>query len=177
MSDPFIGEIKMVGFTFAPYGWAFCNGQTISIQQNTALFSLLGTTYGGDGRTTFGLPNLQGGAPMHRGNGPSLTPRTQGNSGGVTTVTLNANTMANHTHAAMAVEGYDSATPENNTWGTLPGGREPANSYQSGTANVTMGAAALDPAGNASPAPHTNMQPYLAVNFVIATMGIYPVRE
>ncbi|MBN2387248.1 MAG: phage tail protein [Anaerolineales bacterium] len=176
MSDPFIGEIKMVGFTFAPSGWAFCNGQTISIQQNTALFSLLGTIYGGDGSTTFGLPNLQGRAPMHRGTGPGLTPRTQGNSGGAATVTLTANTMAPHTHTPMAVQGNNAASPKSNAWGSMVG-RTVSSFYQSGTANVTMSAAALDPAGSASPAPHNNLQPYLAVNFVIAMTGIYPVRE
>jgi microcystin-dependent protein len=176
MSDPFIGEIKMVGFNFAPYGWAFCDGQVMQIVQNTALYSLLGTTYGGNGTTNFNLPNLQGRAPLHRGTGPGLTPRPQGNSGGAATVALTTNTMATHTHTPMAVIGSGSATPGNNTWGAMPG-RTPPPVYQSGNPDVTMNPAALDTAGNSSPSPHNNMQPYLAVNFVIATMGIYPVRE
>jgi microcystin-dependent protein len=174
MSDPFIGEIKIVGFNFAPYGWAFCNGQLLSIQQNTALFSLLGTTYGGDGRTNFGLPNLQGRVPVDAGSGPGLTPRTLGDSGGVTTVTLNASTMAPHTHVPMAVKSNNAASPKDNTWGAEPG-RSAASFYQNGTANVTMNAAALDPFGS-GPVAHNNMQSYLAVNFVIALQGIYPTR-
>jgi microcystin-dependent protein len=177
MMDPFLGEIKMVGFTFAPMGWAFCNGQVMSIPQNSALFSLLGTTYGGNGTTNFALPNLQGRAPLHAGSGPGLTPRPLGQPGGATTVALGTGTMAAHTHAAMGVSGYDSSTPANSTWGTAGAGRTPPPGYQSGNPNVTMNAAALGSAGSSTPAPHNNMQPYLAVNFIIATMGIYPVRE
>ena len=174
MSDPFIGEIKMVGFNFAPYGWAFCNGQLLMIQQNSALFSLLGITYGGNGTTNFGLPNLQGRVPVDAGSGPGLTPRTLGDSGGVTTVTLNASTMANHTHIPMAVQGNNAASPKDNTWASMVG-RTVTSFYQSGTANVTMNAAVLDPVGS-GPGAHNNMQPYLAVNFVIALQGIYPTR-
>src|SRR5512139_3604600 len=107
MSDPFIGEIKMVGFNFAPLGWAFCNGQIMPIVQNTALFSLLGTLYGGDGKTTFGLPNLQGRVPIGFGNGTGLTPRTLAQTGGATTVTLNASQAPVHSHAAMGTTGND----------------------------------------------------------------------
>jgi microcystin-dependent protein len=174
MSDPFIGEIKMVGFNFAPSGWAFCDGQVMQIVQNTALYSLLGTTYGGNGQTTFSLPNLQGRAPLHRGTGPGLTPRTQGQSGGATTVTLTTSTLATHAHAALGASGGGVTDPTGNTWGSLAG-RNPPPAYQSGNPNVTMSTAVLDTAGQN--APHNNMQPYLAVNFVIATMGIYPVRE
>jgi microcystin-dependent protein len=176
MSDPFLGEIKMVGFNFAPYGWAFCNGQILQIVQNTALYSLLGTTYGGDGKTTFCLPDLRGRVPMHRGAGPGLTLRTQGASGGAAAVALTTNTSANHTHTPMAIQGNDASSPKNNTWGSMVG-RSVAPFYQNGTANVTMNSAALDPAGSASPAAHNNMQPYAVLNFVIATMGIYPVRD
>src|SRR6266496_5051174 len=102
MADPFLGEIRIFAGNFAPRGWAVCNGQLLAISQNTALFSLLGTTYGGDGRTTFGLPNLQGRAPMHQGQGPGLTPRTLGEQAGSQTVTLIANEMVSHNHAMVA---------------------------------------------------------------------------
>src|SRR5438067_7015010 len=105
MSDQFIGEIRAVGFNFAPAQWALCNGQLLSISQNTALFSLLGTQFGGDGRTTFGLPNLQGGAPMSQGSGAGLTPRGMGDTGGSPTVTLTANQLAPHPHAVNCLGG------------------------------------------------------------------------
>jgi microcystin-dependent protein len=176
MSDPFIGEIKMVGFNFAPYGWAFCNGQVIPIQQNTALYSLLGTTYGGDGKTNFALPNLQGRAPLHFGSGPGLAPRSLGQTGGCPSVTLSLAQLPAHSHVPQATSGNDAPSPEGHTWGTLPSGRESAPAYQSAAPNVTMNAGALDPAGSAAPT-HNNMQPYLAVNFIIAMQGIYPVRD
>lgn len=166
----------MVGFSFAPLGWAFCNGQTLTIAQNSALYAVLGITYGGDGRTTFALPNLQGRAPMHRGAGPGLTPRNQGTIGGAASVTLNTNTMASHSHTPMAVQGNNAASPKDDTWASMVG-RTPSPYFQSGTANVSMSPAALDPVGNASPLPHNNMQPYLPLNFIIATEGIFPVRE
>lgn len=175
MSDPFIGEIKMVGFSFAPYGWAFCNGQILSIQQNSALFALLGTTYGGDGKTTFGLPNLQGHVPIGFGAGPGLTPRTLGETDGSAAVTLNTSQMPLHSHTPLGTTGNDAASPEGHTWGTLAGGRTPPPAYQSGTPNVSMHPAALASAGNNI--PHNNLQPYLAVNFVIALQGIFPSRS
>jgi microcystin-dependent protein len=179
MSDPFIGEIKMVGFNYAPYGWAFCNGQLVPIVQNTALFSLLGTVYGGDGKTNFALPNLQGRVPVHSGSsaGQGLSRRDPGQTGGCPTVALSLAQLPAHSHLPMGVTGNDAASPENNTWGTLPGGRVPSPAYQSAAPNVTMNGGALDPAGSATPSPHNNMQPYLAVNFIIAMSGIYPVRE
>ncbi len=176
MSDPFIGEIRMVGFTFAPYGWAYCNGQILSIAQNSALYSLLGTIYGGDGKTNFALPNLQGSVPIHFGTGPGLSQRTQGAASGAATVSLTTNTMVNHTHVPMAVQGNDAASPKDNTWSSMAG-RTVSPIYQSGAANVTMNSAALDPVGSASPAAHNNMQPYLAIGFVIALTGIYPTRD
>ncbi len=176
MSDPFIGEIKMVAFPYAPVGWAFCNGQILPIAQNTALFSLLGMIYGGDGKTTFALPNLQGRAPLHPGTGLGLTKRTLGEMGGETGVTLNSTNLASHTHAAYAALGNDSTGPTNSSWGTLGVGRNPPASYQTGSPNVTMKPDLLGSAGSLSPTAHNNMQPYLAVNFIIATMGIYPAR-
>lgn len=175
MSDPFLGEIKMVGFNYAPYGWAFCNGQLLAIVQNTALYSLLGITYGGDGKTNFALPNLQGRIPLHFGAGPGLTSRTQGQTGGCPTVTLTSMQMPVHSHIPTGTSGNEAVSPENNTWGAFPAGRTPTPAYQSNPPNVTMNAGALDSAGSGG--PHNNMQPYLAVNFIIAMAGIYPVRD
>ncbi len=182
MSDPFIGEIRMVGFNYAPYGWAFCNGQLIPIPQNTALFAILGNVYGGDGKTNFALPNFQGRVPVHSGYsaGQGLTLRTPGQTGGCPTVTLTTNQMPVHNHIPVAVPGNDSASPQDHTWGTIPAGREDSPAYYNGTANmVTMNTGAIGSAGggtNPAVSPHNNMQPYLAVNFVIATMGIFPPR-
>ncbi len=173
--DPYIGEIRMVGFNFAPYGWAFCNGQIMPIVQNTALFSLLGTTYGGDGKTTFGLPNLQGRAPMHWGNGPGLTPRGLGESGGCPSVTLVVTQMPQHNHVPQGSDAGGETSPEGHIWGAVPSGRDPVPVYQSGPPNVPMNGLALGSSGNSM--PHNNMQPYLAVNFVIAMQGIYPSRS
>lgn len=173
MSDPFLGEIKMVAFNFAPYGWAFCNGQLLSIAQNTAVFSLLGTTYGGDGRTTFGLPNFQGRAPMQPRTGPGLTPRAPGETGGSATVTLLSTQIPSHTHSAMAASDGTSVSPTNTAWGTGMG-RTPPPLYQDANPDVVMSASALSTSGSSM--SHNNMQPYLAVNFVIALQGIYPAR-
>jgi len=175
MMDPFIGEIRMVGFNFAPYGWAFCNGQILPIVQNTALFSLLGTTYGGDGKTTFGLPNLQGRAPMHWGNGSGLTPRGLGESGGCPSVSLQVTQLPQHNHTPQGIDAGGQTSPEGHVWGTVASGRDRLSIYQSGPPNVPMNALALGSSGNSL--PHNNMQPYLAVNFVIAMSGIYPPRS
>lgn len=165
--DPFVGEIRIVGFNFEPRGWALCNGQLLPIAQNTALFSLLGTTYGGDGRTTFGLPNFQGRAVMHRGQGPGLTLRDLGETGGSDTETLSQSTMPQHNHELSAASG--SATT-----GTPSG----ANSLAAGTANTYGTANNMVPMGEVvgGGQPHNNMQPYEVLNFVIALQGIYPPR-
>jgi microcystin-dependent protein len=147
MSEPFIAEIRIFAGNFAPRGWAFCNGQLLPVAQNTALFSLIGTTYGGDGRTTTALPNLQGRAPMHPGRGPGLTSRRLGESGGSETVTLSTAQMPNHNHPLMA-------SAEN---------------------LVPMANEALPAAGGSQ--SHNNMQPYLAINFIIALTGLYPSRS
>jgi microcystin-dependent protein len=165
--DPFIGQISVVGFTFAPSGWALCNGQILSIQQNAALFSLLGTTYGGDGIQTFALPNLQGRAAMHIGNNPI------GLAGGTETVTLNSTQIPVHTHAANAVkEAGTTATPTAGIWA-----RSAADDlqYATGTPDVLMAATASGPGG--SNQPHNNMPPYTVLNFIIALQGIYPSRS
>lgn len=143
MSQPFLGEIRMGGWNFAPRGWALCNGQILPIAQNTALFSLLGTTYGGNGQTTFALPDLRGRVPMHWGQGPSLTPRTLGEQGGSETVTLTTSEMPQHTHSVGATS-QDSGvkTPI----GNLPGAT-PAPAYSNGAANGTMNPTMIGPAG------------------------------
>lgn len=165
---PFVGEIRVVGFNFAPRGWALCNGQLLPISQNTALFSLLGTTYGGDGRSNFALPNLQGRAVMHPGNGPGLTPRYLGENGGTTSETLSQAQMPAHNHALNAASG--SATT-----GTPSG----ANSLAAGTVNTYGAANNMVPMGEAvgGGQAHNNMQPYEVLNFVIALQGIFPPRS
>lgn len=173
MSEPYIGEIRSFGFNFAPKGWAQCNGQLLPISQNTALFSILGVTFGGDGRTNFGLPNLQGNLVMDAGNGPGLTPRIPGETGGEATVSLTTATMATHNHAAVCNSGNGNQTnPAGNFWAQEAGG---TNAYgNSGTAKMAAGA--LSPSG-AGPQPHSNMQPYLVLNYCIALQGVYPPRS
>ena len=176
MSEPYIGEIRMFGGNFAPTGWALCDGQLLSIAQNSALFSILGTTFGGNGQTTFALPDLRGRVPMHWGQGPGLTPRTIGESSGSETVTLLSTQMPAHTHTLNANSGQgDSFTPP----GAVPAGavdstQQPLNIYSS-TINTTMNPAAIGAAGGSQ--PHQNMQPYLCVTFIIALQGIYPSRS
>jgi microcystin-dependent protein len=176
VTDPFLAEIRIFGGNFAPRGWALCNGQLMSISQNTALFALLGTTYGGDGRVTFGLPNLQGSTPMQSGQGPGLSPRYLGEVGGTPYVTLINSEMAMHTHTAMAVDaGGDNTSPTNNTWAQ-------ASEFKSGDAlysvgqqpNMLMASQAVLPTGGSQ--PHNNMPPYLTVTFIIALEGIFPQR-
>ena len=176
MSEPFIAEIRIFAGNFAPRGWAFCDGQLLPIAQNTALFSLIGTTYGGDGRTTTALPNLQGRAPMHPGRGPGLTARRLGQKGGVETVTVSESQMPNHTHSLGAVNapfGSVQAPTNQRTFSRSGGG----NAYQTNTsANLTPLANEALPAAGGSQA-HNNLQPYLAMNFIIALQGLYPSRS
>lgn len=176
MSDPYIGEIRIVGFNYAPTGWAICNGQLMQISQNTALFSLLGTMYGGDGKTTFGLPNFQDNAPMQWGDGPGLTPRSEGETGGESTVTLILAEMPAHGHVAQASGNAASTSdPTGAVWavgGETRGGVPLYNTQGPGT---SMNIGALTPAGQSG--PHNNMQPFLALNFIIALQGIYPPRS
>jgi microcystin-dependent protein len=175
MSDPYIAEIRMFGGNFAPRGWAFCNGQLLSIAQNTALFSLLGTTYGGNGQTTFGLPNLQDSSPMGQGQGPGLTPRVQGETGGEANVTLLASEMPAHTHLPQAdASGGGQTSPTNATWGAGGRGRPPAYSANQ-TPGATLSAQALATTGGNQ--PHNNRSPYLGVSFIIALQGVYPSRN
>jgi len=173
MADPFVAEIRIVGFNFAPKGWAFCNGQLMPISQNTALFALIGTFYGGDGKSTFGLPDLQGSAPMHQGQGPALTSRVIGESGGEQSVTLIQSELPAHVHQVSANTGSGNQTsPTNNVWSSLAG-RTPPPLY-SNASDTTMSPMATGVAGGGQ--PHNNMPPYLALNFIIALQGIFPPR-
>ena len=164
MSEPFLGEIRMFGSNFAPRGWALCDGQLLAISSNTALFSLLGTTYGGDGRTTFGLPDLRGRFPMHVGNGPGLTPRPWGQKSGAESVTLTVAEMPQHGHAVTADPGNTSSPVDN----------LPAESNDSIYATGTSGSVGPKAGGNQ---PHNNMPPFQTVHFIIALQGIFPSRS
>lgn len=172
MADPFVAEIRIFGFNFPPTGWAFCNGQLMPISQNTALFSLLGTTYGGDGKSTFALPNMQGSAPMHPGQGQGLSERDLGEMSGSEFVTLIESEMPAHTHSLRGINTLaESSTP---TGASI--GRQTFNMFQTNSsANLTqMAFQALTPAGGSL--PHNNMQPYLVLNFCIALQGVFPAR-
>lgn len=173
MATPFIAEIKMFGFNFAPAGNALCNGQLVPIAQNTALFSLLGTTYGGNGTTTFALPNLQGRAVMHAGQGPGLSNRVLGETGGAASVTLQASQLPIHSHALNVVAQADGAADRSNAVGNVLA--KPSDSaYATGALNATMNAATVGATG--ASAAHNNLQPYLTINFCIALQGIFPAR-
>lgn len=169
MSDPFVAEIKIFAGNFAPRGWAFCNGQLLPVAQNTALFSLIGTTYGGDGRTTTGLPNLQGRAPMHPGRGPGLTSRRLGEQVGASTATLNESQLPAHDHTLRSFPSTTTATPSTAV-GIASAPIYGAASNTTPMATETLG----DTGGNGE---HNNMQPFLGLNFVIALIGTYPSRS
>lgn len=174
MSEPFIAEIRIFAGNFAPRSWAFCNGQLLPVSQNTALFSLIGTTYGGDGRSTTALPNLQGRAPMHPGRGPGLTSRRLGQRGGTEMVTLSEAQMPNHTHTMMA-DAFPASFQVPNTSRSLARSSG-AMAFHSTTGSnvVSMADAALEPTGGSQ--PHNNLQPFLTINFIIALQGLYPSR-
>lgn len=173
MPEPFIGEIRIFAGNFAPRGWAFCNGQTVPVSQHTALFSLLGTTYGGDGRTNFALPDLRGRAPMHRGEGPGLTSRRLGESGGATTITLSEEQMPEHDHALQANSNPgDLQAPSDRR---VLARTQPGYAWQSGGPDVDLASAAVGEAGGGE--AHENLQPYLAANFIIALQGVFPQRK
>lgn len=171
--EPFLGMISLFGFNFAPSGWAFCNGQLLSIAQNNALFALLGTIYGGDGRTTFGLPDLRGRVPIHFGQGPGLSSYSQGQVAGAETTTLILNNLPAHNHPLNAVsQGGDTSAPAGAflcDTGTLD------RDYRSGGTGVIMNAGAIGNTGNSQPI--SIIQPYLAVNYCIALQGIFPSRS
>lgn len=174
MSEPFIAEIRIFAGNFAPRGWAFCDGQLLPVSQNTALFSLIGTTYGGDGRSTTALPNLQGRAPMHPGRGPGLTARRLGERGGVESVTLTEAQIPNHNHTLNGVQRPADQDDPNNT--VYPGVMVGATPYRDSPTNlVDMAPQALKNAGGNQ--FHNNMQPYLTINYIIALVGLYPSRS
>jgi microcystin-dependent protein len=173
MAEPFLGEIRMFGFNFAPVNWALCAGQLMSISQNTALFALLGTMYGGDGVTTFALPDLRGRVPLGVGQGPGLSNYNQGQQGGEENHTLITQEMPQHTHQVSASQASDATTPLNNFLGD--DSRNPVNVYNTTSDGTLMNARMLSVAGGSL--PHNNMQPYLCINFCIALQGIFPSRS
>jgi microcystin-dependent protein len=165
MSTPFLAEIKIISWNYPPKGWAFCNGQLLPINQNQALFSILGTTYGGNGQTTFALPNLQGRTPIHPGNGVIL-----GQVAGEENHTLIISELPTHLHTlAASSAGPDQGLPTGNEWAAS------TSAYNSGSPNASMNPASISNVGGSQ--PHTNMQPYLVLNFVIALQGIFPSRN
>ncbi len=171
MADPFVAEIRIFPFNFAPKGWAWCDGQLLPLSQNTALFSLLGTTYGGNGTSNFALPDLQGSFPMHPGQGPGLSQHDLGERSGSETVTLLESEMPAHLHAVNTVSGAASvATPSS---AVMLGGA-PTRPYSNENANAAMSGVALGVAGGGQ--PHNNMPPYLTFYFNIALQGVYPPR-
>jgi len=163
MATPFVGEIRMFGGNFAPAGWASCDGQILSIAENETLFNLIGTTYGGDGQSTFGLPDLRGRVPLHMTNGFVI-----GQNAGTESVTLTLNQIPSHTHipAGATVGGSDS--PSGNVWGASTSGMP----YSAAPGNLVMNPASVQPAGGSQ--PHDNMIPYQVVNYIISLFGIYP---
>ncbi len=172
MADPFVAEIRIFGFNFAPKGWATCDGQLLPISQNTALFSLLGTMYGGDGKSTFGLPDFRGGAPMHAGQGQGLTERQIGEASGSDTITLLQSEMPVHNHQINGEPAFANSTdPAGKLFARPFGG---GNMYRSSGTNTTVAVEAIAPSGGSL--PHNNLQPYLTLNFCIALQGIFPPR-
>ena len=172
MSEPFVGEIRMFAGSFAPRGWALCDGQLLAIAQNNPLFSLLGTIYGGDGRTTFGLPDLRGRVPLHQGAGPGLSSRQMAQKIGVEQVTMNANELPSHTHAfnAEALLALNLG-PDQALLAELPND----NIYATGTPPDTLDGSAIGPSGSGN--SHQNVMPFQCVSFLIALTGIYPSRN
>ena len=177
MAQPYIAEIKMFGGNFAPVNYALCNGQIIAISQNTTLFSLLGTTYGGNGQTTFALPNMQGRAPVHQGNGVGIDPVSLGEMAGETSVTLNTSNLPQHSHpisGALIANSNPGETPASNTLFT---NSAPNKLYAAalGTGGLNLAPQTITMAGGSQ--PHNNVQPYLAITFIIALQGVFPARN
>jgi microcystin-dependent protein len=171
--DPFVAEIRIFPFNFAPKGWAWCDGQLLPISQNTALFSLLGTTYGGDGKSNFALPDLQGRAPMHPGQGPGLSLHDLGETGGSEIVSLLESEMPSHSHGLMSTASF-AGSANDPTGNVLAKAAAGLNAYTPPAALVAMSDNAIAPAGGDQ--PHNNMQPYLTLYFNIALQGVYPPR-
>ena len=172
MGSPYVGEIRLFGGNFNPAGWAFCNGQTMPISQNDTLFNLIGTTYGGDGQTTFDLPDLQGRRPNHQGQGPGLQNYTIGERAGVEQVTLNTTQIPSHNHPVDALnEAGRLNSPGNNVWAGMS-----VNGYStSGAPNAQLWSGSLASSGSSQ--PHDNLSPFLAVSFIISLFGVYPSQS
>ena len=181
MSNPFLAEIRIFTGNFAPTGWAQCNGQLMPISQNTALFSLLGTTYGGDGRSTFALPNLQGASPMQAGQGPGLSLRDLGEVGGSPAVTLLQTELPSHSHGFQAFDNFgDSTSPSNNVlaksrWFISNANRGAVAIYNTPQSQVQMSPNSTSVAGSSF--PHNNQMPFLGLTFIIALQGVFPARS
>lgn len=171
MSQPFVGEIRMFAGNFPPNGWEFCSGQLMSIAENDTLYNLIGTTYGGDGQVTFGLPDLRGRLPVHQGTGGGAT-YLQGEKGGVEAVTLTTQQIPGHTHPLLCTTTVGNLPgPEN----ALPAECSTGSIYQSSAPSPSMAAASVSPAGGSQ--PHDNLQPFLCVNYIISLYGIYPSQN
>jgi microcystin-dependent protein len=170
-ATPYVGQIMIVGFNFAPKGWATCDGQLLSISQNAALFSLLGTFYGGDGKSNFALPDLRGRVPIGWGQGPGLQLHDQGETGGEETVTLTLSQIPSHTHTAMGAASVANTGSPSNAYWAMPR----ALLYSAAAPNTAMNGAALDTVGGGQ--PHDNMKPYLVMTYVIALEGVFPPRS
>jgi microcystin-dependent protein len=171
MSDPYVGEIRMFGGNFAPYGWMFCDGSLISIADYETLYNLIGTTYGGNGQTTFGLPNLSGRIPIHAGQAQGTQLYQLGQTGGVENVTLNTNQIPAHAHTLFASAGFASAS-EPGSGVVLGTTNPPTQLYYNTSGGITLAPASVSQTGGSQ--PHDNMMPYLAVSFIISLFGVYP---
>jgi microcystin-dependent protein len=172
MSQPYVGEIRMFGGNFAPAGWATCDGQLVPISENDTLFNLIGTTYGGDGQSTFALPNLAARLPIHSGQGSGLSNYTLGQNAGVSSVTLNTNQIPSHGHAFLASTAVGGQASPQNAFVASPGN---VPEYNPHPATAPMNAASLLPSGGSQ--PHDNMMPFLAVTFIISLFGIFPSQS
>lgn len=178
MADPFIAQITMFAGNFAPRSWAFCDGQLLPISSNTSLFSLLGTTYGGDGRTTFGLPDLRGRAPIGPRTGPGLTPRSLGQKSGAENTTLSINNMPQHNHTVTVTQGLNSKEAPADSISPVGTAHAQAEAFTTEAADSSLGAPPNVTIGNSgSSQGFNNMQPYLVINFIIALQGIFPSRN
>ncbi|MEO7305966.1 MAG: tail fiber protein [Ferruginibacter sp.] len=168
MAQPYVGEIRMFGGNFAPAGWMFCSGQLLAISEYDTLFNLIGTTYGGDGQSTFALPNLQSRVPIHQGQGSGLSNYTLSETGGAESVTVTQNQMPTHNHTPRASNTGTADTPANNFWANSTTGKP----YSPAPPAVQMNAATMGPAGGSQ--PHDNMIPFLCVSYIISLFGIFP---
>lgn len=173
MADSYIGEIRIFTGNYAPYGWALCNGQILPIVQNAALYSILGVQFGGDGKTTFALPNLNDKVPLHQGTGPGLTPRAFAATGGEANVTITANQIPAHTHIPKNQSTPNTVSPQGSVWSNTDS-RKGTNVYSAANIDVEMNPFAIQPAGGSQ--SHNNMQPYLGLNFIISLEGEYPPK-